>query len=138
MTIVPRVPFLVAVVALAAAFPSLFAAPGYATTAPQGGVGSAAPLLTASVSEKLRLAYSCTGTSCTCTGDDDCNGMFTHACGPTGGLCEGTRCSCPAKALMGTSPNIGNRGTAAGTVEGARLPSGMQLSGAGHQRAHVA
>jgi len=56
-----------------------------------------------------RADYSCKGTSCSCTGDTDCNKMYTNACKDNGGCNidkEGTpTCSCTKKESIGPSPN---------------------------------
>jgi hypothetical protein len=46
--------------------------------------------------------FKCEGTACTCSGDADCNDMFSKSCGKDNGSCTvdnngGTKCSCTKK-----------------------------------------
>ncbi len=42
------------------------------------------------------VGYTCGPSTCVCSGDDDCNNMFTSACSAdtSGDTCEGDTCEC--------------------------------------------
>jgi hypothetical protein len=60
-------------------------------------------------SAPVRAEIHCAGGHCSCTGDKDCNTMFTHLCTDTGGSCEKTTdtCSCTQKAAVSSGGSGG-------------------------------
>ena len=56
-----------------------------------------------------RAEIHCAGGHCNCSGDKDCNTMFTHLCTDTGGSCEKTTdtCSCTQKAAVSSGGSGG-------------------------------
>jgi hypothetical protein len=61
----------------------------------------AAFILASFASAPARAEIRCAGGHCNCSGDKDCNTMFTSLCTDTGGSCnnDNNTCTCNQKAL---------------------------------------
>lgn len=66
----------------------------------------------------------CAGGKCDCSGDKDCNTMFTHLCTDTGGSCnnDNNTCTCTQK-LTATSGSGGKK-----IVPGAEIKSNKKMN----------
>jgi hypothetical protein len=65
-----------------------------------------------------RAEIDCAGGHCTCSGDKDCNTMFTHLCKDTGGSCnnDNNTCTCTQKLKAATGSGSGGKVVPKGTL----------------------
>ncbi|HZP09240.1 hypothetical protein [Methyloceanibacter sp.] len=70
----------------------------------------------------VRAEIHCAGGHCNCSGDKDCNTMFTHLCTDTGGSCnnDNNTCTCTQKAKV-LSGGTGTKKNPVGAATGQKL-----------------
>ncbi len=71
----------------------------------------AAIVLMLFASPPVRAEIHCAGGHCNCSGDKDCNTMFTHLCKDTGGSCnnDNNTCTCTQKLKAATGTSGGKK-----------------------------
>ncbi|MGH6737327.1 MAG: hypothetical protein ACRECX_14815 [Methyloceanibacter sp.] len=79
----------------------------------------AAFILALFVSAPGHAEIHCAGGHCNCSGDKDCNTMFTSLCTDTGGSCnnDNNTCTCTQKAKAATGSLGGTKVPQAGAIQ---------------------